>query len=459
MYNLEMVLKIRRKIWMLKQASFTGISDLLYWKVTGRSIEQFYIDYMIHLRMKGGFSKKNLYKIIVQALTCGSMCRLSVNLRTICIGIAETVALIENGKYDESVRRKKKVESLIRSSSVSECRYSQWMKLQHIALSNGLFLIALEARKKAEKCVRKSKSAYSDMKLIGFYIESGRYGKAVELLERSSFSKAYKRIHTDYWEHLYQFCKYMANTGIENSNDGIKKDFSEVERGFYKYVKGKKIVILGPAYRDDYSPLMERYSDNDIMMLLSWGPDSQQHEILTRNAPDLSLYNGEATIQLKNSEKYKEFVKGLKYIILKAANCQECDIGDAEFNSKVRYALPGGGRQFLTMHGDLGQIQIALADLIFFGVDIVALNFNMYYSDREYLNEEEEKEYFTRMEAFFHHDPFANFNFTKSIYQAGGFQTDEMGQRIMELNVEEYAKGLEEMNCRKYIRSKGYEAG
>lgn len=439
-----MIQKISTYYNNLKRVCFvSGIVDSIYFKIKNKLIEQRFIDKCIELRKQNSSEVNTFFRIIMTCVCFGSVCGYSRDVSRICRFMA--VYLAETGivKKEELISRKSKLEKVIIHTRFRCLFFYQWRRLYHIAIVNGLLYVGLLIRQKMEEWVLAVDKKYMDITRLGLFIESGRFIEAEDIISHSDY--IYQSLNCDENKRqlLKRFCKNAVN-GQANDN---YKCLSSVDIDFLEYINKRKTVIFCHAFKEDYEINFEH---DCITWMLDYCHIYPQTQLLSNKCPEISSYNSEATSILLDKP---EFVNGVKYLILKNEEDIEKIKSVIGGGQKVRGFLPGGKTiKMMTFLGEYNHLQQILADITTIGAkDIFVTNFNLYYAEKDHMDIEIGNDYFERMEVFYKHDLISNYKFTNTLYKSGIFRTDDMGRRVMELGLERYVRGIEDIHFNRYL--------
>ncbi len=443
----SLVLNTRLRIWSLKRSlKIIGITNWIY-NHTGR--ERIIISHIITARKQKNGSEKLYQTEIVKALAAGHMLPIKRQISSISHDIAGLFVAMDSRNKETFSKKKDSVEREIGKLNYKLLDYAQWRRLLHILMSNGCLTAGMLIRKKMEQILSDQMNTAADLDILGMLIENGKYKDALRLMNESRYLTEYRHLRKGEIEAMKRFCRGVLKGGYQ-ADDRLD---NELENQFYEYVKGRTVTVIGPAYRDSYDQVRADIPDDCVLEILSYLPTYTYEHIIASKKPDIVFYNGAASMQLRALSD-KSFLRDVKFIVSKAGNQDEVDFGDQEINRKSRYAIPGSMYSHLVMIGELNQVQLILADLMCFGADVLVLNSNLYYAEKEYMDQEDCEDYFERMENFYAHDLIANFKFMKSLYDRGKFRMDDMGQKVMNLTLEQYVGGIEKIHLNKYFRSR-----
>ena len=206
-------------------------------------------------------------------------------------------------------------------------------------------------------------------------------------------------------------------------------------------LENKKIKIMGPAPRkkQGFEP-----QNNEVYAYMTFRGRNKRPEQDRRLPSDISYYNAQITKTLFNEKQY--FIDELKFLVFKDRNTEPQCGGLAQ---KSRFAFPlafgcGFGFPYL--------LPIMLFDLLHYNVKAIdVLYCNMFYSNNPYDKEYDDsfqsgfnnENQITMRKSFAIHDMIGNWNLLRSWWHDGLFRCDDELQKILEMNVQQYAYGLE----------------
>ncbi len=433
-----------------------GIQDYFFRRINHIETEKNLLDKIIQLRIHGVRDYKFYEKKIQEILQRYRLAKPSRKIMELTAHIAKLIVWadkMDKNDYARFVQYKKRTEEYLKELDYRRLDYSQWRRLKHVCDANGFLVLGMFCREKLEKVVLNSISDAADFDYFGYLLETGDYLKAQELLNSSKYIQKWRTVRPKEIEMLDILCKRLCGGDIE----GGRTLYNDRDREFAELVKGRRIVIVGRGYQEDYNRLKDEIDEGDFCVLLSYIYDGTLKSITDVLHTDLMYYDYGMFEKLKKLED-KAFIDELRYICAKEVNIGECNLKEERYNKKIRYMYPGSMNNKLVLLGGLNMIQLAIVDLLYFDCSIKAINFNLYYSVREYTDELKDcsyTDYFDRMETFYAHDTIANFRFLKSLFEKKFFEVDAEAASVLNMTEEEYVNGIEEIQFRKFLNQSG----
>lgn len=320
------------------------------------------------------------------------------------------------------------MNDLVSCAKRNNLQWYQWEFLRRIFTSVNAMVYSDFCRKKAEEIVLSFNDDADSLSLRKFSIAAcrGDYKKCEMIMNSVDTEKM-----NSVWGTQGNAMQEYLDTIIGKVN---------VEDEFGKYLFGKRIIISGPAAREQK---LEALHMDEVGIKFTYRGRAYLSEMEKEFIPNISYYNF-ASSEIIFSEK-QDFVDDLNYIVLKGTNNNNKSL---RMDAKVRIAhMLSFGCGF----GYPNMVQIALYDLFHYNSKIYIENIDCYYSKKIYSPGYLAIEYndlrkFKKQEgtSYAMQDIIGNWRLLKTWYEEGKFLCDERLKNVLALSEDEYAKGLEE---------------
>ena len=168
----------------------------------------------------------------------------------------------------------------------------RWRVLYRVAMTNGMFELALILREKYKTSIKKTIDKKYMWRKLQCAFEDDELKKAQELIEEIRLSQNYVNYCSNDIKKAELFLNILKNE---------KKPIDE--SAFFNYIRGKKIQILGPIGKEDniISDIKIRLNENCIRE----GKDK----------PDIVYYNGEHYETIYKNKK--EILRAFTFVVVK----------------------------------------------------------------------------------------------------------------------------------------------
>lgn len=331
-------------------------------------------------------------------------------------------------KKNNDIHELQMVEQYLRNMNAKEIAIPNWKAISTFFMSNGMFRIALIAREKYKERLLSTKGRVYSWERVRVYLENENFSKALKGIKKIESSAGMR--------HAYQIGIATAKRFVQIMLDSKQslKDSREMEAGdkdFYDMLKGKKIVIEGPAPDIEYPD-----SDDDVLYIRN----NDFFERLERKT-DITYLNYDA-FKLY-TEKYKEYRNKWKYICLKATD------KDFQLSEHMRMTSNPTG---IFLMGHTHMLPLMLFDLA--GEDIYVTGNNLMITtachNEKYTSKIEieniEKSSAALCNALANHDAISQYLFLQKLYHSKLFEADRQLTYVMTLGVENYCKKMDEVH-------------
>ena len=317
-------------------------------------------------------------------------------------------------------------------------------RIEQIAMSSGLFVLAYAVREKNEEFVIEQAdikgflTKRNAVKLFWCYVKRGYDDKARSLLESSAIKRT---------PHVYFVIRELCMAlGL------LPRDFSEVEKktenkAFADYVRDKRIAIIGPSSSGtDNSEEIKR--DFDIIIRITYRGIENLPEAEHELVPQISYYNKRVCgLLFTDSNVNCDFLKDLDFVVLKQHNRQIYH-KVSQFTN-VRFAISCRPKFFFLGHTNM--VPAILEDLSSYRPFCVKIfNANLFLSDNLY-----SKKYITLNHSLFDgnrirlwrsfsiHNIISQYDYVRQLYLRELIEADTRLSEILNLGTAEYMNQLE----------------
>jgi hypothetical protein len=224
-----------------------------------------------------------------------------------------------------------------------------------------------------------------------------------------------------------------------------KNMYSEYDKQYDKYLKGKNVAIVGPAF-SGYSAGNEIDSFDVVVRIFyrgkSYLPDPEKQG----SKVDVSYYNVKCAEMISEGSDYT-FFQDLDYAVFKEnKHSYQKKLFDAD-NGRVLFSP----NRFL-LNGSANMIPLVLYDLLNFNINKIKIfNVNLYLTTHNtyfpgYQIEEKSKKNFTpSWYAFAVHNPMTQFNFIKNLWRTGLIDVDQACENVISMSSQEYMNAMEDI--------------
>lgn len=307
----------------------------------------------------------------------------------------------------------------------SKLSWKKWNNMRYVLTWNGMLYLGHICREKSEKMLLSGRGRNGILARLTNKIEHGCFDEVEAMFKSPAFHEIYMLDRKSYEE-----CKECLETIM-----GRKKTVD----CFGDYIKGKRVVIMGPAKHSDYFEDYDREHDRIVRFTYRGKEFLSQCD---KDLPvDIAYYNGVALNYVLGC-KNKEFLNGLQFMTIKGrtewagANDVSCNIRNADmFFVGVTF-------------GQTNMVPNAIFDCMHYECDsIYVRNCNLFFAkeDHEAGYDLKDKKVSDRWREFAIHDFEGQFNLMKSFYEYGIFECDEECKDVLQMTNEEYILGMEQI--------------
>lgn len=320
------------------------------------------------------------------------------------------------------------IEQYLRNVRAKNYAIPNWKAISTFFMSNGMFHFALIAREKYKERLLSTKGRVYSWERVRVHLENGNVElaqKGVKKIESSIGMRSAYRIGIATAKRFIQI--------LTESKKCIKdsRDMREEDKKYYDLLKGKKIVIEGPAAE------IEKPDFNDNMLYVRVNDFIERSErktdITYLNYQSFKLYIG----------RHKGYHNKWKYICLKVI--------DEDFKLTDHMRISGSPAGIYLM-GHPHMLPLVLYDLA--GEDIYVTGNNLLITsvchNKEYVNateiEKVEESNIELCNALANHDAISQYLFIKKLYDSKLFDADKQLTYVMNLGVEKYCEIMDEVH-------------
>lgn len=336
----------------------------------------------------------------------------------------------------------------ILSDSAHNLKEVNLLYLEIFLLCSGLYELAYKVREtnckiKISRYERKKRVAYHDvMPLFWAYIEAGRTQEAA-----SVFNRAGRWIHG----YLGKEIEFLTSVMKGRIKENLVLHSSEEDRFFEKLIRGKKILILGPA--ENGTDIERCVAEHDVVISMIYRGNL---DVDLKGKTHISYYSNLACRRMENKN---EFIKDLDAAVFKGGGYAF----QKEEPSLVRFRESYGFKQ---KHLDASDeikvslvyfnrstpnlLQVILMDILMFQPEkITVVNTNLFLAKKRY-NSKYKVEGTTQDTASFRrsfalHNMINMYQLTKFLYDNKIMEVDEGCKEVLELGTGEYVRRMQEL--------------
>ncbi len=315
----------------------------------------------------------------------------------------------------------------LRGMDAKECPIPNWLGLSAFFMSNGFFQLSFIVREKyKERLLATSGRLYRWERILA-YLENSEVASAQMEIQKLEQSKGMKQAYGSGISTARTFIRMLTEPREQIKN---KRDLQEGDQAFYDFLKGKKLVIEGPApeIEDiDFKGQVLYIRNNDFI-----DRDEKKTDITYLNYYAFKLYQAEP-------EKYR---KQWKYVCLKK------DI--KQMLPTVHTRISKNPKEIF-LRGHPNMLPLELYDLA--GEDIFVTGNNLFVSadihTREYdkgMDIHEQDTDIILCRDLGQHDVIAQYFFLKNLYDANVFEADSQLTYVLCLGAEKYCRIMDEVH-------------
>ena len=276
-----------------------------------------------------------------------------------------------------------------------------FFKCYQILIFLGLYDLALIYRKLfAEKCLNSDNQVLRARSRI----EIGDLKKPFKLKNRTILYNSYRDLI------------------FKNKNSFSRNLRFESDKNDSKLFTQKNIIVIGPLYSGNYS-----FEEYDTIIFIK----SQPKEVLSKcSKKNIIIYFNSSNIRNKNFKKfYDEYFNLINLFKVK----DWVDYDKCKLINKNPFLLSGGPMM----------LQNILFDIIIKNPSKIYISgFNFYCSDKMYNDDYQSIKWYDDIfyvrRSFALHDLISNFLFVKNIYKNKLIESDDLGNEVLNLDVDEY---------------------
>ncbi|MGN0345155.1 MAG: hypothetical protein ACI4EC_09380 [Lachnospiraceae bacterium] len=420
-----------------------SLFDSVYCKCCGESLEERLAKQVMNSRKEGHCDTKKLRRTVYLAINAGYNPLLNITRkRTIIQCFSDLIQAMDSKDItiDELKQTAKIIEHRVNNISYRDLSFIQWRRLTHIFLYSGCLVMGRIARDKMIACLLDTEKDCFVREKYGYYFENCQTEDAKKLMETATYFQRLKKYQPDLY-HQY-WTTLCAIEGMQNDSS----QQADVDKEFDKYINKKRVNIIAPAYREDYSTLIEDIREKDINVFIGCFDNSFDNRLGLTNEKVL-YYNGMG-FKMFMEMSDRPMLENVKYVVSRDVYSNVPKIEGVS----IRSCNPKVNQKFFCLHGFYNMVQHILIDLLHFSTgEIVIRNANLYYAKKRYDSSHNATNSMLEMwMAMSVHDICANFTFTKALYEKERIKCDEMCSEVVRMNLDTYVEGLQNMYYEMY---------
>lgn len=320
--------------------------------------------------------------------------------------------------------------------------------LENFLLCSGLYELAYKVReiscqKQIRRYEKKKHVAFHDvMPLFWSYIEAGRKKDALVLSERVD------RLCWSYLDKEIRFLQSVLNGKVE---DHLVSNNSEEDSAFDKLIRGKRVLIVGPA--ENGTDVEKCVAEHDVIISMIY---RRNLEINLENKSHISYYSG---LALRKMDDNKEFFNDLDVAVfkrvksdfqremLKNGRARECH------GFKEKYMGSSEEMKVALVYSNLcspNLLQVILMDILMFHPEkVTVINTNLFLAEKRYNSKYKvagtTQNAISFRRSFALHNMINMYQLTKLLSDNGIIEVDEGCRKVLELGTKEYTRRMQQL--------------
>jgi len=330
---------------------------------------------------------------------------------------------------------------------------NQLLSLEYFIMSNGLYLVALDIRRKAvDKILKDPKSSCPDIVLRRFSaaMEASQLENAHSVLNELQSTGPISWLRNCALKDRLSLYHSILAKDTQQRNRLFDRYYGKNDRDFAAFVKGKSIAIVGPAPSETYDK--QEIDQFDLVMRLNYqGRENMPDPDIYGSRIDISYFNvNNARKMLENNNG--KLAKDLQYGIFKS----EKHARTASFLCPSRMAKTP---EEYWLQGWPNMIQIALFDLLAFEpARIKVFKINFYLSETlhykgyqtRHVNIDDPKFLFKGHAC---HHIVRQLDFIRQMVKYQLIEVDKTCELIIGMTDDDYLKAMEDLYVNRYYET------